>query len=353
MGAAAKMNGLDILNILPEIVLWIVLLVLGVIAFFVIWVIWGSYFAPASKGVNMGYYTILGGYAGGRLHKEISGLLVDATHRFLTYNIEREFKETLKGDMQNVIDTGILDAKEKAGLTEMIKQLDKFEFSDNFRIIVTREKMTKHLFVQWGQTEPLSQYATVEEEHRFAFGLGPVSQGVIAGWLVTVPQKWDIIHIGKCTLHAFLPVNLVAQVGAIDNPDPVKRLKEISPDWMPKLIPHMRSTVESKKMVQAVEDQLAAKGKEIENTLTKLTETQTELDQYKRMTAAFGLEDSDIKELLQGRAIDMVDFILLALPVFLGSYIAEVLELGLLVGVFVGLLIGFAGVHRRRKRGRS
>lgn len=345
------MNALDLLKVLPEIVLWVVLLVLGVIGFFVVWVLWGSYFSPAAPGINMGYYRILGAYAGGKLHKEISGLLVDSTHLFLTAEMERVFKRAMKEDMEYVKEAGILTVAEKKGLTTLMTQLEEYKFEGNFRIVVTREKLTKHCFVQWGHVDPLSEYATVEEEHKFAFGLGPVSQGVIAGWLVTIPQKWDVLQVGKCVTHALLPVNLVASIGAL-NPN-VEKLKDISPDWMAKVIPHIRSTVESKKMVQAVEDQLDQKSKEIENTLTKLTETQTELDQYKRMTAGFGLEDSDIKELLQGRAIDMVDFILLALPIFFGSYIAEALELGMLAGIFAGLLVGFAAVHRRRKRGRT
>jgi len=342
------MNGLDILNILPEIILWIILLVLGVIAFFVIWILWGTYFSPAAPGINMGYYKILGAYAGGRLHKEIKGLLVDATHVFLSPEMEDVFKECLKEDMLYVKDAGHLNDKEKETLGKLIKDLEGFEFAGKYRVVVTRERMTKHVFVQWGHTDPIRSYATVEEEHKFAFGLGPVSQGVIAGWLVTVPQKWDLHKVGKCRLHAFLPINLVAQVGAV-NPD-VTKLKEISPEWMPKVIPHIRSTVESKKMVQAIEDQLSQKDKEIENTLRSLTETQTQLDQYKAMVAGFGLEDVDIKELLQGRAVDFVDFIMLCLPIFFGTYLCDALGFDMLVGVFVGLLVGFALVHRRRKR---
>jgi len=342
------MNGLDILNILPEIVLWIILLVLGVIAFFVIWILWGSYFSPAAPGINMGYYKILGAYAGGKLHKEIKGLLVDATHMFLTSDMEATFKACLKEDMEYVKQVGHLSEEEKTTLDQLIKDLEGFEFSGKYRVVVTRERMTKHVFVQWGHVDPISNYATVEEEHKFAFGLGPVSQGVIAGWLVTVPQKWDLYKVGKCRVHAFLPVNLVAQVGAI-NPD-ITKLKEISPEWMPKVIPHIRSTVESKKTVQAIEDQLSQKDKEIESTLQKLTEAQTMVDQYKRMVAGFGVEEVDIKELLQGRAIDIVDFIMFCLPILVGSYIAEALELSLLVGVFAGLLVGFGLVHRRRKR---
>ena len=345
------MNSLDILSILPEIILWLILLVLGVIGFFVIWVLWGSYFSPAAPGINMGYYKILGAYAGGKLHKEIKGLLVDATHIFLTPDMEAVFKSALREDIEYVRDSGSLTDDEKNGLNELIKRLEEYTFAGNFRVVITREKLTKHCFVQWGHVDPLSDYATVEEEHKFAFGLGPISQGVIAGWLVSIPQKWDLWRVGRCILHAFLPVNLVAQVGSL-NPD-IKKLKQISPDWMPKLIPHIRSTVESQKTVQAVEDQLSQKNKEIQSTLQRLTETQTQLDQFKRMTAGFGLEEVDIKDLLQGRTIDMVDFILLSLPIFFGSYIAEALELSILAGVFIGLLIGFAAVHRRRKRGRS
>ena len=66
--------------------------------------------------------------------------------------------------------------------------------------------------------------------------------------------------------------------------------------------------------------------------------------------AGFGIEEVDIKELLEGRALDIFDFLILVIPTFLGSYVADYLGVDLLAGVFVGLFFGFVGVYRRRRR---
>ena len=75
------MNGF--LEYLPEIILYGVGAVFAFIGLLVVWIIWGNYMSPATEGVSMGYYHVLGCYAGGKLHKEIKGLLVDATHLFM------------------------------------------------------------------------------------------------------------------------------------------------------------------------------------------------------------------------------------------------------------------------------
>lgn len=341
------MNGF--LEYLPEIILYGVGAVFAFIGLLVVWILWGNYMSPATEGVSMGYYHVLGCYAGGRLHKEIKGLLVDATHLFITPEIEYNFRAAMKEDIQYVIDNRTLSDEEKSELQGLSEKLADFRFEGKYRVVVTREKLTKHVFFQWLHVDPISEYATIEEESKLLFGLGPVSKGTIIGWLVSLPQKWDLHKVGKCVVHAFLPARITSAI-ATANPGNNVSLEDVNPEWMPKLIPYMRSTVESKKMLEAVDDQLAQKDKTIEKYAEDLSIAQGRVDSYKQIMAGFGIEDIDIKELLEGRALDIFDFLILVIPTFLGSYVADYLGIDLLAGVFVGLFIGFVGVYRRRRR---
>ncbi len=69
-------------------------LMLGTIGLVALWFLW-RIFAPAAPGVSLGYFEVIGRYAGQKLLKRLRGVLVECTPLFLNSELDRQFREII------------------------------------------------------------------------------------------------------------------------------------------------------------------------------------------------------------------------------------------------------------------
>jgi hypothetical protein len=306
---------------------------LALIILLAIWMVWRS-IAPAAPGISLGYYEVVGRYAGQKLLRRIRGTLVDSTALFLSPEIESAFIKILKEDIKELKgNTADND------LENLLKSLDEGNVSlaDYVKIIVTREKLfTKHAIIQYANvSSPLSAYAAYDPQSKFTLGFGFLVQGVITGKMHTLPQPWQIYKLGKVQVHLFKPDTL--------NPE---ELESQPPEYLAKLALYAPATVELKQVIKAKDDLLKEKERELIKAGHERSVNATRTDAL--FTAIQGFTTKFTPEELTGKGFDLMDFITIAFPTLLGYVIAEQLNTVPLVGVFLGLFIGAFFTFRRR-----
>jgi hypothetical protein len=318
---------------MPEFILYGFAAFLALMVFVIVWMVWRNV-SPAAPGISLGYYEVLGRYAGGKLLKRIKGTLVDATSLFLNPEIEYKFKLMVVEDIKEVLKKDKME--DRSGLNNALELFQKYEVSKMCRVIVTRQKLTKHAIIQYGNVGHINEYAGTEEEHKFSFGLGFISQGAIMGDIATFPRPWNIYRIGKCQVHLFKPY---ARDGNKGNSPP---------EWMSKIALYASSTVESKELLKSMEQQLGQKDRKLLEMGKELAAASTERDALRRTLLGFGVEGGTVSAVTP-KPFEITDFLLLSMPTFVCSYLAQYLNYEILAGMFVGLVAGCYLVHRRKK----
>jgi len=313
----------SILEQLPNLMLY--LIVGGGLAV-VAWSIWRR-IAPATQGLSLGYYEILGSYAGGKLVKRIKGTLVEATHSFMNPTIETKFKEILFDEMK------------RRNVTLTQEQRDKLlgtDLSKLCRVIVTRAGgRSKHVILQIKYIDKnLTEYAKHELEPKFTLGLGFLSKGVIEGQLHTLSQSWDVPKLGTVTVHFLIP-------------DVPKGEAETQfPEWLAKFVLFAPASVELNELIKSKDEQLKDKDRKLSDMGKDLSAMSTELDGMRRALKAF-TTTGELPKFLP-KAFDIVDMVAMGLPTMVGYYVAERVADYPVVGVFAGLMLGALIVYRRR-----
>jgi hypothetical protein len=328
------MNG--VLELIPEIVLYDFVALAAGITFIVVWMVW-RHFAPPGPGQILGHYEIQGFHAGGNLFKRIEGRLVDATEHFFSPDIAYKFKQGVLEDVDLVLQRSSI--KDKAGLEEARKWFkDCNDLTEMGRVLVAREKLAKHVLVQYGNVEPISNYVSTEEDRKFSFGFGFESKGTIHGDIYSFPQPWEAWKIGKCQVHLFRPYNKKGEAEEVKYPEELAKMMLYAP-----------LVVENRELRKSKDRQLEQK----DHIISKLTEENERLsalaDTYKSMLSTPEGEGEGKVSLKTG-GFGIIDVLLLGIPFLIGYYLADYLGYDILLGVVGGLIAGVGLVYLRLRR---
>jgi len=308
---------------------------LAVIILLALWMVWRN-IAPAAPGISLGYYEVIGKYAGRKLLKRIKGTLVDATALFINPEIEREFKQMIIEDMDALLkrDRG---NPENAELEKIRDEFADCSLSDKLRVIVTRERLfTKHVLIQYGHVDkPLNAYAVNEPAGKFTLSMGFLSQGVITGTIHTFPQPWHIYKLGRVHVHLFCP------------DAPANEPNKQPPEWMAKIALFAPASVELKDLLKSKDEQLREKDRKLSEMGQELSAMATERDALRRTLQGF-MTTGDLPETVTPKKLDIMDFATLTVPTIVGYFIAEQTQTQPIIGVILGLLVGVYFVFRRR-----
>ena len=318
------MDGSSFFEWIPNIAIGSLALIIAVAA----WMIWRN-IAPAAPGISLGYYEVVGRYAGQKIIKRIKGTLVDATALFINPQIETAFLQILKEDIQEI------ETRTRANLSDVKKALENTNLTDVCRIIVTRERLfTKHVIIQYCHVDkPLNAYAAYDPQAKFTLGFGFLVQGVITGKIYTMPHMWELYRLGKVHVHLF-------------KPDPVKEEQENSaPDWLAKLALYAPATVQLKQVLKAKDEELKEKDRELLKAGKERAANATKVDGL--LTAIQGFTTKLTPEGLEGKKFALGDFITVAFPTVLGYLIAEAAGVSPLAGTVIGMFLGGYIVFRK------
>ncbi len=320
---------------------WIPRIALAGLAFiilFFVWLLWQNV-APAAPGISLGYYEVLGRYAGKKLLKRLKGPLVDCTSIFINPDVEREFKEMVAEDIKALLPKET-DTEKKADLQAIKNQFPmEFSLSNMCRVIAMRHKgLSKHILIQWDHMDkPLNEFAANEPEAKLTLGFGFLSKGVIGGEIDSFPQPWNIHKLGKVHVHLFRPD---VPRGTIEN------LTKEPPKWLARLALFARSSLEFKEERATYKAQLSEKDRKMADMGKELSAMATEVDALRRTLRGF-VTTGKLPESVKPKRVDIGDFVTIALPTLIGSIVARFFEVEVLAGVFIGLLVGIALLSRR------
>jgi len=321
----------DFFQLIPNIAV----IGLALIILIAVWMIWRS-IAPAAPGISLGYYELLGRYAGQKLIKRIRGTLVDSTALFLNPDIERDFKTLLLEDIE---ETAKRNPEKQAELNDFKKQLETAESISSFcRVIGTREKIfTKHVLIQWGHVDkPINAYAANDPQSKFTLGFGFLTQGIITGEIYTFPQPWNIYKLGKVHVHLFRP----------DMPH-AENAHTTPPEWLAKIALYIPASVELNELVKSKDEQLKEKDRKLMEMGKELAAAATERDALRKAVQGF-TTTGEFPTTLLGKKFDFMDFTTIALPTVFGYLVVEGLGGPPLAGIILGNLLGAYFVFRRK-----
>ena len=327
-------NPQSFLSLLPQIAL----AGLALIIIIALWMIWRS-IAPAAPGTALGYYEIMGRYAGSKLIRRLKGTIVDCTPIFLSPKIEKDFKEILKEDLDRLIARSS-NKDDKAGLMELRKKLEneKNLLSDYCRILAVRDVFRKHIIIQYGRVDkPLNNYAVHEPSSKFTLSMGFLSHGIITGVIETLPQRWEIYRIGKAYVHLFCP----------DDPENPNSPIAMPKEWLAKLALYAPATVELENLIKSKDDQileLKRKNMEIGQELSAMA---TELDSMRMAVQGFSVTGK-LPERMTPKKLDASDILTILFPTVVGYYLLDYLQAQPIIGVLLGLMIGIFILYRRK-----
>ena len=97
---------------------------LVIIVALIVLMIWRT-ISPAAPGINLGYYEVVGKYAGGKFAKRIKGMLVDSTRLFINPGMEPEFKRALVRSIDIIAKKSNLDEAHLKEITGFKEKLSK------------------------------------------------------------------------------------------------------------------------------------------------------------------------------------------------------------------------------------
>jgi len=338
----------EIIELLPLYALYAFSAVIAVVAGLIALSFWRN-ISPAAPGVILGYYEVLGRYAGGSLMKRIQGTLVDASHIFLNPGVERKFKERVLAYMESLSTKGnpenpLISPSE---LKNLKKSLKDYSLSDACRIIVTRDRFfTKHVLIQYGYVEkPITEYAMHEERGKFTFSSGLISRGVITGTIKSFPDPWEIPKIGKCRIHLFKP----------DVPPEEKEKASNPPEWLAKIALYTPSVAETAELLESKDEQIRDLHRQLAEMVKLVAASATSKDAYLKILACFSTEGDlekrpEVKKALGKRlGLGIWDVATVAAPTLIGSYAAAYAGYEWTWGALIGLAIGIY-LNWRRSR---
>jgi hypothetical protein len=318
------LNG--ILEILPEYVIYGFYAVVTFVAVMIFLSIWKN-ISPAAPGIPLGYYEILGRYAGGNLMKRIQGTLVDATQIFLNPEVEPKFKKYI---IRN------LEASSKGNPGSELQALktafSRYPLGNACRIIVTRDRFwTKHVMIQWGYVDkPLTEYAMHEERGKFTFSAGLISRGVITGAIKTLPDPWEIPKLGKCRVHLFLP-----DAGRGEH-------FTAPPSWLAKIALYTPSVVEMSELMESKDEMIRDLHRQVSDLSRMVAGAATGRDAFIKILSIFSTEGKPPEEIESMiRPFSMGDAVKIGIPAAIGAYLANYYGYEWFYGAIAGLATGY------------
>jgi len=331
------LNGL--LEILPEYILYGFYAVVAGLVFLIALSFWKN-IAPAAPGIPLGYYEVIGRYAGGSLMKRIQGTLVDSTQIFLSPENQQRFKKFIIDRMDVALKKG--NPANAAEIRQLKMRLKAFPFQRACRIIVTRDRFfRKHILVQWRYVDkPLTEYAVYEDRGKFTFSAGLISRGVITGTIKTLPEPLVLPKLGKFHVHLFLP-------------DVPRNEKPSEPPlWLAKIPLFMPSVAEVTELIESKDEQISELTRQLREMGKQVAASSTTRDAFWRILAVFSTEGktSEMEKALGG-GFDAVDAVLVGGPIALAAYIANYFGYEWFYGAAAGLAVGYYLYRRRRSGG--
>jgi len=336
---------LNLIEILPEYVIYGFYAVVAFVAGMILLSIWKN-ISPAAPGIPLGYYEVIGRYAGGSLMKRIQGTLVDSTYFFLNPELESKFKKYILKHIREVSKKKP-NPKGASGLLPLEKQLMKFPLERAVRIIVTRDRLwKKHILVQWGYVDkPLIDYAMHEDKGKFTFSTGLITRGVITGTIHTLPEPWIIPKIGKCTVHLFLP-------------DARREQFTAPPSWLAKIALYAPSIVELNELLESKDETIADLRRLLADVSRQNASATTGRDALLKVISIFSTErrspevEEALGEALGEERYGITDILMISGPAGLGAYLANYYGYEWFYGLLAGLAAGYFlyRYFKRRKR---
>jgi len=167
--------------------------------------------------------------------------------------------------------------------------------------------------------------------------LGPESEGVLIGDLYTLPRKIKTTF-GKCQAHVFMP----------QEPSPSSEHTLDKYEILSNIL-KIPFIIESQERVESLENELAQESRSRMELARDLDASKSENFVLRRMLRSRGVDPKALDTLIP-KQIDIVDFLLLAVPTVLGNYLAGYFNVESYVGLFIGLAAGFFLMYRRMKR---
>jgi len=325
---------MNLLELMPELALYGFVAIVAGVVLVIVWLVWGSYLSVPAPGQIIGYFMVFGRY--GKVHREIEGRLVDASHLFLGPVVASRFKTFVLKEIEQLLQSRSLgvDREKLEETKEELENCTASQLSSVCRVIVAREKRTKHAFIQVGNLKPIGEYVSTSEKHRFSFGLGPESEGVLIGDMFTLSRKVRA-PFGSCQTHIFMPQEPSASSErGLDKYEVLANVLKIP------------FIIESQERVESLENELAQEARARMDLAKDLDASKANNFVLERMVRNRGV---DLDTLIP-KQLDVVDFLFLALPTVLGNHLAGYVNVEPYIGLFTGLAAGFFLVYRRMKR---
>lgn len=309
-------------------------------------------------GIPLGKFRLTVRVAGQKFHTEIQGKLFDATSRFNNPSVIRKFKTVVSEEIQSIYDikelnkifeetgdvfdeeTWLSSNKDLIDKTDsptpdieaVLKLFRAFPMGKICRFLILEEDHSsdKHIIVQFGRLNVLTEYASLPSRLDRGLVRGQEVTFACSGWGLSLPTKRKMPSgIGKGYIHWMIPDD--PNVGSNTA---VKILKPA--EALVGIVPYMHQTMEIKEYKKAKEEQLKAKDDALVEMGAEASSTAVELDFLTKIVRTFRRHDA--KTGVVGKKPDFMDFILYAAPTLLFSLLG--LGVGELMGTFAGMVCG-------------
>jgi len=248
----------------------------------VLLVMWYRANAAPAPGRVLGKYRVFIRYSP-TFHREIEGILVDATELFVGANVWPLFADLLGQELGHMIEKAKGKPEAEAKLKEAKDKIGKINPHSDCTVIVTRQEGRfgstfgdKHIIVALTQNRALTSFASHEPESEFTLSFGPVAQGVISGEGHTIPKTFQFqnkrFKIGSdITVHVMIPDDPQTQISTRED---VKKLAVKVDTELKKFAEKLKQFVDKAPAApaEAAEGAGAEATKDLKETLLQLTE---------------------------------------------------------------------------------
>lgn len=344
---------------------------------------WRANSAPA-PGTPLGSYEVILKYAGQKLHKELEGIVVDATAYFCAPEVVDAFTKILKRDVDKSLTTEKNEqqntqqeatqqeaktekdekkakkAKDKIApskapqadqvsmLEDLQSKLKELKLKNVCRVLIVRDGTLfgeKHLLVQFGDpSKLLSEHASHEEESHFSLSLGPVSKGKIDCVSYTLPNRYVFknarFNIGTVTVHIIKP-----EGGKTDKDEEDKiTLKEVE---LAKIVLSIPNTLDIEEHLESYRQQIKDQKIALEQMGNEMSAVSTQRDYLLKSVKAFTTEKDGKTPRFTPLKNDVVDYILMFAFPSVCYGIAEYFGTMPLFGVIGGVSIAGIVIYKR------
>lgn len=333
-----------ILSWLPMIIAG---LVVGVTAFFIVWIFIRRYLPPV-EGRPLGHHQVIGLDRDGNVRLDVEGALVE-TPKFLNANNEPFVKQLLM-DVENNRLTELNKKKETnadaiAASKARLGQLEKEDLTTLSRVVVLRDGLQKHVLLQWRHVaRSLDGYAGIRLKPKYTLSFGFAIHGLILGRVWTEKRyEGKLPGFGRYQLHYYDPfipftktVHMVESTPVHRRVDGQKvetwvdsqgkeyarnlvrtvRIKEVvtePPGWLGELMMQVPKSVELHDELKSKDAQIVDLRRQVAHANADTTNAKAEADWYKGANARLGRYDTP-EEFERAGRLDLVDFACFALP---------------------------------------